>query len=594
MYRSKFRKINGDHPLKAALPAGYVPYRVRRRHGGKVLFFNFDLAREMDLLDATSSDELSADLEKVILETFALTIINEYDLTKRTPIRKRDILPNEYMATRYLQLQHPSRTGKTSGDGRSIWNGVHVGSDGMQWDISSCGTGATCLSPAHALSGKFYRTGDPSVSYGCGLADLDDGLTNAIFAEILHRNGTPTERTLAVIGFRNNTAIVVRAAPNLLRPSHFFRLLKQSRLDELRSLVDYYIDRQARNGLESVARERKVTRYGHFLKNIAWDFARLAAHLESYYIFCWLDWDGDNVLTDGKILDYGSIRQFGLYHHEYRYDDDDRWSTSIAEQRQKARNIVQTFAQIERYISTGRRPTQASLKNHPILSYFDTMFARFKLENMLKQIGFCKRDVEYLLNEHRSNVVTALANFGFFERIKSRRGYVRVPDGITWNAIFCMRDLLRELPRHLATSWVPMDPARFLKTVRSKYATAKDARVTSARRAKIEAFQGAYMSLVAAVASRRRTSVQRIAEEIAARSAVINRYDRVTGDAMCHIGGEFARRWRSIPQDILIQLMHQFIVEQTLDPDHAPRASSMFHQILRKASGYLRENRLGI
>jgi hypothetical protein len=50
------------------------------------------------------------------------------------------------MATRYLQTQHRNRQGKTSGDGRSIWNG-YLKSDNLIFDVSSRGTGATILSP---------------------------------------------------------------------------------------------------------------------------------------------------------------------------------------------------------------------------------------------------------------------------------------------------------------------------------------------------------------------------------------------------------------------------------------------------------------
>ena len=52
------------------------------------------------------------------------------------------------MATRYLQLQHEIRQGKTSGDGRSIWNG-YLKTKTLTFDISSRGTGATILVPGH-------------------------------------------------------------------------------------------------------------------------------------------------------------------------------------------------------------------------------------------------------------------------------------------------------------------------------------------------------------------------------------------------------------------------------------------------------------
>jgi transcriptional regulator with XRE-family HTH domain len=57
------------------------------------------------------------------------------------------------------------------------------------------------------------------------------------------------------------------------------------------------------------------------------------------------------VLANGKsefigIIDYGSVRQFGIRHDKYRYDDVERFSTNLNEQKNKARLIVQVFAQL--------------------------------------------------------------------------------------------------------------------------------------------------------------------------------------------------------------------------------------------------------
>ena len=34
-----FDQINGEHPLKDVIPDSYVPYNVRYRPGGKVVYF---------------------------------------------------------------------------------------------------------------------------------------------------------------------------------------------------------------------------------------------------------------------------------------------------------------------------------------------------------------------------------------------------------------------------------------------------------------------------------------------------------------------------------------------------------------------------
>ena len=186
----KFSQIDGTHPLRDAVPEGFVDYGTRTRRGGKVFYFNFDLAKEMGLIRKNHPQELNRDLSKTLLDTFSFQIINEYDIENNVEIPKEEQRSQKVMATRYLQLQHPSNKGYTSGDGRSIWNG-YVKSKGKYWDISSCGTGGTSLSPATAQEGKFFKTGDKEVSYGCGLADLSDGIGEAIMSEIFIKTVFP-------------------------------------------------------------------------------------------------------------------------------------------------------------------------------------------------------------------------------------------------------------------------------------------------------------------------------------------------------------------------------------------------------------------
>lgn len=286
MRYSGFARIDGTHPYRMAMPNGFVDYAARTRSGGKVFYFNFRLAKEMGLIAQNHPEALNKELSKAILDAFSLEIINEYDVLHKRRFPTNTLKPNRYMATRYLQCQHPDKRGNTSGDGRSIWNGYFKAKRGT-WDISSCGTGATSLSPATAIEGKFFKTGDKNVSYGGGRADLADGISAALMSDIFHWNNIPTERTLAVISYKDGSAINVRAYQNLLRPAHLFRYLKQGNYAELKSGVDYYIDRQVGNGLWEKQAEGDG-KYPYFLQKVAYDFAKVAALFESEYIFCWM------------------------------------------------------------------------------------------------------------------------------------------------------------------------------------------------------------------------------------------------------------------------------------------------------------------
>ena len=436
----KIAAIDGQHPLMDLSDKMHVKYKVRPRKGGKVRFFNFHLAKDMGLIDASHDFEMNPELENSLLESFALIIVNEYDIENNRHFN--DIKENDYMATRYLQLQHPCKRGTTSGDGRSIWNGT-VKHKGKTWDVSSCGTGATKLSPATAIHGKNFKSGDPDVSYGCGYSKLSEGFVDVVFSEILTRNDIETERVLCVLEFENNFSITVRAGLNLLRPSHFFAQLKQSNYDELKQLVDYYIDRQISNKTWKLT--SKENRYDRFLSEMTYTFADIAAKFEIFYIFCCMDWDGDNILADGGIIDFGSVRQFGLYYHEYRFDDDDRWSTSIKEQKLKSKYTVQTFAQIVDYLKTSSKKGIKTFQDSKALNNFDQIFADRRYHYFLWQLGSNSKQIEYLLYKHEEAVSDLYATLSYFEKYKATDKVEKTPDGVNWPVLFNMRKLMRSI-----------------------------------------------------------------------------------------------------------------------------------------------------
>ncbi|KAF0190572.1 MAG: hypothetical protein FD165_2607 [Gammaproteobacteria bacterium] len=566
-----FAAIDGRHPYRDAVPNGYVDYFVRTRHQGEVFYLNFDLAKEMGLLPSDHRHVLSRELSDVLLQTFGLQIINEYDIIHNTPVDDQDIRSRRYMATRYLQPQHPGRLGKTSGDGRSIWNGC-FSCRGVTWDISSCGTGATCLSPATANQKRFFQTGDPSVSYGCGQADLLEGVSAALMSEIMHRNGIATERTLAIVAYPDGTAVNVRAARSLLRPAHFFACLKQGNIAALKNAVDFYIERRVSNG-EWPRMNSPAAKYQHFLEAVCHRFAQAAAVFESEYIFCWLDWDGDNILCDAGIIDYGSLRQFGLYHHEYRYDDVDRYSTTITEQRNKARYIVQTFAQMVDFLITGNKKRIREFGRHRILQEFDAVFERTKNLALLYKTGADRRLCERMMADGTAAAASQAFRkvFSFFERAKSCRGPREVMDGITWDAIYCMRDVLRELPGiYLANDVKPVDADVFMEIMASNYTDLQDRQITAWRRRRIREFQRCYLNLVARMANLSRVSAREMLQRLAVRVQVINRYDRITGDGVIAVAEVLLAQHKNLGADEIHRMIDEFVSDQVLQPEFVP------------------------
>jgi uncharacterized protein YdiU (UPF0061 family) len=539
---SQFDQISGQHPLKGQIPSFCVLYRARPRPHGKIAYFNFNLAKEMGLITNEHEHKLTKALIKKILETFSLTIINEYDIAQKKKFK--NIKPNTFMATRYLQLQHPIKNGSTSGDGRSIWNGTF--SNGKKvWDISSCGTGATCLSPATAMSGKFFESGDPSISYGCGTADLEDGISAVIMSEVFHAAGYPTERCLAVIQYPNGESINVRVSCNLIRPAHFFRYLKQKNWKDLKTLTDHFISRQRKNK-EWEFSEEDSNPYDFFLEKMIDAFSRSAALFESFYIFCWLDWDGDNILaSNAGILDYGSIRQFGLFHKDYRYDDTDRWSTNITEQKKKARFIVQSFHQLVDFIKNGKKQKISKFSKSYATKRFDSMFEYYRKHFLLEQIGIKSSHIPELLSKHLNLISRFEKSFRFFERVQSKKGIYKVSDGVTSNAVFCMRDFLREYPQSLLRDFKPWEWSDFVKSTRSRYALKKDLKSSSTRENECLNLQKNYIEILSVLSQLRNKSLEHILLDINSRSSTINRYDRITGNSSLLITDKILKKNKS-------------------------------------------------
>lgn len=561
---ARLRALDGRHPLQDAAPAAYVAYAARRRHDGRVVFFNLPLAREMGLVPRDHPDALTPALARAILDTFCLTIINEWDLAHGTRVCARDRLPGRYMATRYLQLQHPDPLGRTSGDGRSVWNGT-VTHHGVTWDVSSQGTGVTCLCPATATEKRFFKTGNRHASYGCGTAALSEGFAALLMSEAFHRNEIATERVLAVIELPGGLAINVRAARSLFRPSHFFAQLRQGNRDALEACVSLFVERQIANG-DWPNIEGRARRLRFFAAQTARTFARMAALFESEYVFCWLDWDGDNVLADGGIVDYGSVRQFGLFHRAYRFEDVDRMSTTLPEQRRKARHIVQSFAQIRDFLLDGKRRPLARFRNDPILALFDDEFERTRDLLLLRKVGLEPGLAVRVLRRARRSVGSLRRAHRWFEYARSSRGPVRVPDGLSWNAVYCTRDLLRELPAFLRERPAGPTPDEVLAVALSRYASRRDRESTPWRRRKAREFVRAYCAVVSVAAREAGCATATLVSRIAARAATINRADRITGDGIDFAAARLLRSRHSLSPDELRELVERFVDQQDLTP----------------------------
>ncbi len=391
-------------------------------------------------------------------------------------------------------------------------------------------------------------------------------LNTALMSEIFHRNGFPTERTLLVIDFGRRARRSAVRGPNLMRPAHIFRYLKQGRHQELKASLDYFIARQVSNGEWTLPREPMRERYRRVLTYLARAYGKLAAICEEEYIFNWLSWDGDNMLASGAILDYGSIRQFAAKHDKYRYDDVDRFSTTLREQRFWAREQVKVFAQACHFARTGRKLNLAHFKHARCLKHFDAWYERERESRTLWRLGFTPGQIESLRKRGRTEISDLRRALSFFEEVKVARGIEKLPDGITHSPVFLIRNLLRELPAFYlneckAEFGAMMEPQRFCKTMAASYASQRDLKLTATRIARTKNFQKCYQRLIRA-AGDYETTLRQIVD----RSAIINYEHRMTGNGVILAVDEIIKIKSQLRPAEIQSAMDTFIESQVLIP----------------------------
>src|SRR5690606_4411013 len=117
--------------------------------------------------------------------------------------------------------------------------------------------------------------------------------------------------------------------------------------------------------------------------------------------------------------------------------------------------------------------------------------------------------------------------FSYFERSKSKRGIYKVADGINRDAIFCMRDIMREFPQLYLTRQTTLSHQDFMEVIKSSYAKKSDLKLTVVRKKQINRFQNTYLALVDAVEKEFKQTKTQLLLELTMRSSVINKYDRV-------------------------------------------------------------------
>jgi hypothetical protein len=229
--------------------------------------------------------------------------------------------------------------------------------------------------------------------------------------------------------------------------------------------------------------------------------------------------------------------------------------------------------QIREYLLRRRCPTLRSCARDPVLELFDAEFEAEKERRLLWHLGVDDAVARWLQRRARGALARLARAHAFFERERSQRGRVRVPDGLTWNAVFSTRDLLRRLPRRYQSDPRPLPARELIELAASSYATRRDRALTPARERWAGELQRAYLELIERSAALQRISLRDALAEVARRSAAINRRDRITGDSVDYAAAALTRARRELGCDGIYRLVREFASRQALDPA-APRSGA--------------------
>ncbi len=239
----------------------------------ELVIFNYHLAKELSL-------------------DFSLT--DKKDLSK---LFSGNLLPKGSNTIAQAYAGHQFGHFTMLGDGRAVLMGEHVSKNNERFDIQFKGSGQT----------PFSRNGD-------GRAALGPMLREYIISEAMHSLNIPTTRSLAVVKtgedvVRENIlqgAILTRVASSHLRVGTFQYVAMRNNESELRTLVDYTINRHYPNIKKS--------------KNKALDLLKVLIELQIDLVVNWMRvgfihgvMNTDNMSISGETIDYGPCAFMDTY-----------------------------------------------------------------------------------------------------------------------------------------------------------------------------------------------------------------------------------------------------------------------------------------
>jgi len=230
------------------------------------------------------------------------------DKIKLSKIFSGNLLPNGSNSIAQAYAGHQFGHFTMLGDGRAVLIGEHITKSNEKFDIQFKGSGKTA----------FSRNGD-------GRAALGPMLREYIISEAMSNLGIPTTRSLAVVKTGENIqrektlqgAVLTRVASSHIRVGTFQYIAARQNKDELKTLLEYTIDRHYPEIKDS--------------NNQALDLLNLLIDRQCNLVVNWMRvgfihgvMNTDNMTISGETIDYGPCAFMDTYDPKTVFSSIDR------------------------------------------------------------------------------------------------------------------------------------------------------------------------------------------------------------------------------------------------------------------------------
>lgn len=271
------------------------------------------------------------------------------------------------------------------GDGRAILIGEQINPKGERYDIQLKGSGRT----------PFSRGGD-------GKAVLGPMLREYLMSEAMDALGIPTSRSLAVVLTGESVvrekllpgAILTRVAASHLRVGTFQFAAHQNKIEQLKALADYAIERHYPQVKES------KNPYLELFKEVIKSQASLIAKWQSVGFIHGV-MNTDNMTISGETIDYGPCAFMDSYKLTTVFSSIDRYGRyAYGNQPKIAMWNLGRFGETLIPLVDESEDEALNLLNGE-LNKFEELFSEYYYSEMSKKLGISdfRREDEDLINE---------------------------------------------------------------------------------------------------------------------------------------------------------------------------------------------------